>query len=190
MINLEKKQTISLEKISPSLNSIHVGLGWDAEDSNGNNIDCDVSVFMINENNKIPNEGCFVFYNNLTSTDGSVVHQGDNTTGDGDGDDEEIHIELNKVSSDIIQMIFVVTIHDAEKNNQDFSMVENAFIRIVNKVNNEELLRYDLTNEYQGHDSVQIGRLYFDSVEWHFESLGGDDYAFNGGLQTLLNIYN
>ncbi|MDC0643980.1 TerD family protein [Crocinitomicaceae bacterium] len=185
-INLEKGSSINLQKSNPGLQSLHIGLGWDAEDSNGNNIDCDVSVFMIDENNKIPGDGFFVFYNNLNSSDGSTVHQGDNTTGDGDGDDEVVHINLQSVDPRILQMIFVVTIHDAEKNGQDFSMVENAFIRVSNTESNEELCRYDLTESFSGSDSVQIGRVY-NSDGWSFEAMGD---GFSGGLGSLLGIYN
>ncbi|MCH1547550.1 MAG: TerD family protein [Flavobacteriaceae bacterium] len=186
-INLTKGNSINLEKENPGLNNVHVGLGWDAEDSNGNNIDCDVSVFMIDQNNKIPADRFFIFYNNLTSEDGSVIHQGDNTDGVGDGDDEEIHIELNKVSGDILQMMIVVTIHDADVNNQDFSMVENVFVRIVDKNTNTEICKYDLKDSFADMDSVQVGRIYRDGNQWSFEALA---QGFNGGLQSLLTVYN
>ncbi|MDB9931346.1 TerD family protein [Flavobacteriales bacterium] len=186
-INLEKGSSINLTKAEPGLSKLHIGLGWDAEDANGNAIDCDVSVFMINENNKIPGDGYFIFYNNLTSSDGSTVHQGDNTTGEGDGDDEEVKINLSSVDGSIIQMIFVVTIHDAEKNGQDFSMVENAFIRVSNDSSDEELCRYELTSAFSGSDSVEIGRVYRMGSEWEFEALGD---GYSGGLQALLGVYN
>jgi len=186
-INLTKSSTISLEKIDSSLKNIHVGLGWDAQDSNGNEIDCDVSVFMIDGNNKIPQDGFFVFYNNLKSADGAVIHQGDNRTGEGDGDDEEVHIDLSNVHPDILQMIFVVTIHEAQTNNQNFGMVKNAYIRILNKDNNKELCKYNLNNEFDDVDSVQIARIYKYENEWHFEALAG---GYSGGLGALLEIYN
>jgi len=186
-INLTKSQSIDLTKKDPSLNNLHIGLGWDATDATGNEIDCDVSVFMINEDNKILGDGYFVFYNNLTSGDGSIVHQGDNRTGEGEGDDEEVKINLSKVNSEVLQMIFVVTIHDADKNNQDFSMVKNAFIRILNDANGEEMCKYNLTESFNGSDSVQIGRVYFYDNLWHFEAMGD---GFSGGLGSLLSIYN
>ena len=185
-INLEKGNSINLEKEIDGLRNIHVGLGWDAEDSNGKEIDCDVSLFMIDENNKIPGEGFFVFYNNLKSSDGAVVHQGDNRTGEGEGDDEVLNIDLSNVSSNILQMIFVVTIHDAEKNNQDFSMVNNAFIRIIDLDSNTELCNYALNDQFSDADSIQIGRIYRYDNSWHFEAL---EQGFTGGLQTLLGIY-
>ena len=185
-INLEKSQSIDLTKPNPGLNQIGIGLGWDASDSNGNNIDCDVSVFMLDENNKIPGDGYFVFYNNLKSSDGSIVHQGDNTTGEGEGDDEVVLLNFGSVDSSILQMMFVVTIHDADKSGQDFSMVENSFIRIYNNDSGEELCRYNLTESFAGSDSVQIGRVY-NHDGWHFEALG---QGFTGGLGTLLSMYN
>ena len=186
-INLTKGKTIDLTKGSPELNSVHIGLGWDASDSNGKDIDCDVSVFMLNDQNKIPNDSSFVFYNNLKSGDGSVVHQGDNRTGEGEGDDEEVVIDLNKVSEDCLQMLFVVTIHEADTNAQDFSMVENAFIRVSNNLSGEELCRYELNESFSDSDSVQIGRVYRYDGEWNFEAMGD---GFSGGLQTLLDMYN
>jgi tellurium resistance protein TerD len=163
-------------------------LGWDAEDANGKAIDCDVSAFMINENNKLIADEFFVFYNNLISSDGSTIHQGDNTTGEGDGDDEEIKINLNKVDENVLQMMFVVTIHDADKNKQDFSVVNNAFIRVLDDNSKQELCRYDLASEFNGCDSVQIGRVFRMGSEWEFEALG--DEGFSGGLTELLKIYN
>jgi|TARA_B110000240_G_scaffold165404_1_gene186166 tellurium resistance protein TerD len=186
-INLEKSQSIDLTKSTVGLNNLGLGLGWDASDASGNNIDCDVSVFMLDSSNKIPGDGYFVFYNNLTSSDGSVVHQGDNTTGDGEGDDEVVHVNLGKVNSSVLQMLFVVTIHDAEKLNQDFSIVQNAFIRIYDNDSGEELCRYKLSENFGDADSVQIGRVYNHDGGWHFEAMG---IGFTGGLGTLLGAYN
>lgn len=186
-INLKKASSINLEKTVPSLKNIHVGLGWDAEDQNGKAIDCDVSLFMIDETNKLPQDGFFVFYNNLKSADGAVVHQGDNRTGEGEGDDEEIHIDLSCVHSDILQMMFVVTIHDAEVNNQNFGLIDNAFIRVVDKDTDKELCRYDLNSEFHDVDSVQIARIYKHEDQWHFGALAD---GFTGGLEELLKLYN
>ncbi|HAQ71557.1 MAG TPA: chemical-damaging agent resistance protein C [Flavobacteriales bacterium] len=186
-INLTKSTSIDLTKKNPGLNNLHVGLGWDASDSNGNDIDCDVSVFMLNDLNKIPNEGSFVFYNNLKSGDGSIVHQGDNRTGEGEGDDEEVIIDLAKVSENVLQMLFVVTIHEADSSGQDFSMVQNAFIRVSNNSTGEELCRYELNESFSDSDSVQIGRVYRYDEEWSFEAMGD---GFSGGLETLLDMYN
>lgn len=186
-INLEKGNTISLEKSSPGLTNIHVGLGWDVDDQHGVDIDCDVSVFMVNNDYKIPEEEFFVFFNNLKSKDGAVVHMGDNLTGEGEGDDEEVHINLAHVDDRVTQLLFVVTIHKAEENGLDFGMIENAFIRIENKDTKEELCRYSLSNDFDGYDSVQVGRVYRYEGDWHFEAMGD---GYSGGLATLLEMYN
>ena len=185
-INLEKKQTINLTKDVPTLNNVLVGLGWDESDGSVQEIDCDVSVFMLASDYKIPSEPYFVFYNNLTSADGSVIHQGDNTTGEGDGDDECIEINLSKVNPEIEQMMFVVTIHDAESRNQDFSNLDNSFIRICDNNSGEELCRFTLNDDFIGSDSVQIGRLYRSENEWGFEAMGD---PFHGGLSALIELY-
>jgi tellurium resistance protein TerD len=186
-INLEKGSSINLTKAEPGLANLHIGLGWDAEDANGNAIDCDVSVFMLDANGKIPGDGYFVFYNNLTSSDGSAVHQGDNTTGEGDGDDEEVKINLSQVDASILEMVFVVTIHNADKNGQDFSMVDNPFIRILNDDNQEELCRYNLDSSFASCDSVEIGHVYRNGSDWDF---GTKEKGYSGGLAGLLEVYN
>ena len=186
-INLEKNTSINLTKAEPGLSNLHIGLGWDAEDSNGNAIDCDVSVFMLDPNAKIPGDGFFVFYNNLTSSDGSTVHQGDNLDGSGDGDDEEVKINLSKVDSGVIELVFVVSIHDAGKLGQDFSMVKNPFIRVLNDSNNEELCRYNLDASFAGCDSVVIGNVYRSGNDWEFGTL---EAGYSGGLGGLLEVYN
>ena len=186
-INISKGSSINLSKSSPSLRYLHIGLGWDVNTSNDFEIDCDVSVFMLNDTNKIPADGFFVFYNNLKSQDNSVVHQGDNRTGEGDGDDEVITINLKNVDSSIEQMIFVVTIHESEIRKQNFSMIDNIFLRVYDLDANKELCRYDLSESFPECDSVQIGRIYFYESEWNFEALS---QGFDGGLATLLEIYN
>jgi len=186
-INLEKGSSINLDKQTSGINNLHIGLGWDEHDNNSEVIDCDVSVFMIDENNKIPGDGYFIFYNNLKSSDGSVVHQGDNRTGEGDGDDEVINIDLTKVDSSVVQMIFVVTIHDADNKNQSFSSIKNAFLRIVDLNTSNEICNYQLAEQFSEADSIQIGRMYRDNESWVFEAL---DQGFQGGLSTLLGMYN
>lgn len=186
-IELKKKQPIDLTKRAPGLRNIVAGLGWDSAEINGKPVDCDVSVFMLGNNGKIPADGYFVFYNNLTSEDGAVAHAGDSRTGDGDGDDESIGIDLAKISSDVMQLLFVVTIHEAQERAHQFANVSNAFIRVVNRSNGEELCRYNLTDEHAGSDSVLIGRLYRSGNEWAFEGMGD---AFSGGLETLLGLYS
>lgn len=184
--NLEKQQSFNLTEEVPTLNNIFVGLGWDESDGSGQELDADVSVFMLGVDHKIPADPYFVFYNNLTSADGSVVHQGDNRTGEGDGDDESINIDLSKVNPAIQQMMFVVTIHDAATRRQDFSHLKNSFIRICDNSSGNELCRFTLNEDFVGCDSVQIGRLYRSEDQWGFEAMGD---AFQGGLATLLGLY-
>lgn len=184
--NLEKKKPFDLTKKEPGLRNIVAGLGWDTNIVNGEEIDCDVSVFMLGENGKLPGEGFFVFFNQLKSEDGAVIHFGDNLTGAGDGDDESIEIDLPKVSQKIENIFFTVTIHKAEERGHHFGQVSNAFIRIYNKNNNAELCKFTLTDQFNGMDSVLISRLYRDGIDWKFEAMGD---AFAGGLDTLLGLY-
>jgi tellurium resistance protein TerD len=184
--DLEKKKPFDLTKREPGLRNIVAGLGWDSNVVNGENVDCDVSVFMLGENGKLPGDGFFVYFNQLKSEDGSVIHLGDNRTGAGEGDDESIEIELTAVSQKVIQLLFTVTIHKAEERAHHFGLVSNAFIRIYNKNNNNELCKFMLTDQFDGMDSVIIGRLFRDGNEWRFEAMG-DAYA--GGLQTLIGLY-
>jgi len=184
--DLEKQQSFNLTEEVPTLNNVFVGLGWDESDGTVQELDADVSVFMLGVDHKIPADPYFVFYNNLTSADGSVVHQGDNRNGEGDGDDECIDINLSKVNPAIQQMMFVVTIHDAAARRQDFSHLKNSFIRICDNASGNELCRFTLNDDFVGCDSVQIGRLYRSGDEWGFEAMGD---AFQGGLSTLLGLY-
>lgn len=186
-IVLEKKQKIDLKKGGAALNKVHIGLGWDPADGYSEEIDCDVSVFMLDENFKIPDDNYFVFYNNLKSGDSAVIHQGDNRTGDGDGDDEVVNIDLNQVSPSVLQLIFVVTIDGAEEKNQDFSNLSNSFLRICNLDTGEEFCRFTLNEKFSGYDSVQIGRVFRSDHEWAFEAMGD---PFQGGLGALVELYN
>lgn len=183
-IQLEKKKPFDLTKREPGLKRIFAGLGWDVAD--GHAADCDVSVFMLGENNRIPSEGYFVFYNNLESEDKSVRHSGDNRTGEGDGDDEVVNLDLGAVSSSVVQILFAVTIHDAEEKKQHFGIVQNARIRIVNTVSNIAICEYKLGEQFSDSDSMIIGRLFRDGAEWKFEAMGD---AFSGGLGALVGLY-
>lgn len=185
-INLEKKQKFDLTKNTPALKNVFVGLGWDPADGYNEEIDCDVSVFMVDNTFKIPEESFFIFYNNLKSGDGSVIHQGDNRTGEGEGDDECVNISLQNVNNQVEQMIFAVTIDEAKEKGQDFSNLDNSFIRICNNDNGEELCRFTLNKDFGSYDSVQIGRLFRDGDDWGFEAMGE---PFQGGLATLVNLY-
>jgi tellurium resistance protein TerD len=184
MINLEKKKTVNLSKQVPGLNQVKVGLSWDPT-SDGRSADADASLFLLNENGKIPSEGYFVFYNNPVSEDGSAVYSGDNRTGAGDGDDEEININLSSVSSNVVQIMIVVSIHNKEEGFH-FGNVLNSSVRVYNKVNGEILCQYQLAEAYNSCDSLILGRFYRSGSEWEFEALG---QAFEGGLAATVELY-
>ena len=172
-VNLIKGGRISLNKEAPGLKKILIGLGWDTNASDtGADFDLDASVFLLDSNAKVANEKDFVFYNNLSSSDGSVVHTGDNRTGEGDGDDESIKVDLSKISSSIKEIAIVVTIHEAAQRKQNFGMVRNAFIRLVNDETNTEIVRYDLEEDYSTETGLLFGRLYFKDNEWKFSAVG------------------
>ncbi|ANE32637.1 TerZ/TerD family protein [Campylobacter hyointestinalis subsp. hyointestinalis LMG 9260] len=172
-VNLTKGGRISLNKEAPGLKKILIGLGWDTNASDtGADFDLDASVFLLDSNAKVANERDFIFYNNLSSSDGSVVHTGDNRTGEGDGDDESIKVDLSKISSSIKEIAIVVTIHEAAQRKQNFGMVRNAFIRLVNDETNTEIVRYDLEEDYSTETGLLFGRLYFKDNEWKFSAVG------------------
>jgi tellurium resistance protein TerD len=185
MINLEKRKPFNLSKSAPSLSSIRIGLSWDESDLNGQSPDCDASVFMLAENGKIPDEGSFVFFNNLVSADGSIRHNGDNRTGAGDGDDETIDVTLGQVSKNVVQMLFVITIHNMDAG-FNFSNVRNASVRVYNSSTNAVICQYQLAESFPDCDSLIIGRLFRSGAEWEFEAMG---QAFGGGLQATVSQY-
>ncbi|MBE6860152.1 MAG: TerD family protein [Ruminococcus sp.] len=186
-INLTKGQKVDLTKGNPGLKKIMVGLGWDVNvfDS-GSAFDLDAAAFMLGANGKCPTENEFIFYGNLEHQSKSVKHLGDNLTGEGDGDDEQITIDLNTIPANVEKIAFTVTIYDAETRNQNFGQVSNSFIRIVNEENNEELIRYDLGEDFSIETAVVVGELYRHNGEWKFNAIGS---GFQGGLAALCNHY-
>lgn len=186
-INLSKGQKVDLTKGNPGLKSVMVGLGWDvnAFDS-GADFDLDAAAFMCGANGVCPTEKEFIFYGNLVHSTESVQHMGDNLTGGGDGDDEEIMIDLEKVPANIEKIAFTVTIYEAEKRRQNFGQVSNAFIRIVDSSNNTELIRYDLGEDFSIETAVVVGELYRNNGEWKFNAIGS---GFQGGLAALCGHY-
>ncbi len=186
-INLTKGQKVDLTKGNPGLKSVMVGLGWDinAFDS-GADFDLDAAAFMCGANGVCPTEKEFIFYGNLVHSTESVQHMGDNLTGGGDGDDEEIMIDLEKVPANIEKIVFTVTIYEAEKRRQNFGQVSNAFIRIVDSSNNTELIRYDLGEDFSIETAVVVGELYRNNGEWKFNAIGS---GFQGGLAALCGHY-
>ena len=186
-INLSKGQGISLTKEAPGINYAVVGLGWDINRTDSKSAyDLDASVFMLGANKKIPNSKYFIFYNNLESPDGSLKSLGDNRTGEGEGDDETIQIDLNKVDSGIAEILFVVTIHEANMRGQNFGQVKNSYICICDKDNNKEIARYELDEDFSTEASIEFGRLYKDNGEWRFEAVG---VGYSTELQSLVDKY-
>lgn len=186
-INLTKGQKVDLTKGKPSLKKIMVGLGWDVNDfDSGADFDLDASAFILGANGKCRTERNFVFYGNLEHPSGAVKHMGDNLTGEGEGDDEQILVDLNKVSADTEKIAFTVTIYDADKRRQNFGQVSNAFIRIVDESNDEELIRYDLGEDFSIETAVVVGELYKHNGEWKFNAIGS---GFQGGLAALCGHY-
>ena len=186
-INLSKGQKVDLTKGNPGLKNIMVGLGWDvnAFDS-GVDFDLDAGAFMLGADGKCPTDKEFVFYGNLKHASGSVNHMGDNLTGEGDGDDEQIQIDLSKVPANIEKIAFTVTIYDAETRHQNFGQVSNAFIRLVDEATNAELIRYDLGEDFSIETAVVVGELYRNNGEWKFNAIGS---GFQGGLAALCGYY-
>lgn len=180
-INLSKGGRVSLSKEVPGLSKILVGLGWDANSSDtGAEFDLDASVFLLGASGKVENDRNFVFYNNLTSAEGSVVHMGDNRTGAGEGDDEVIKIDLSKISQNVKEINIVVTIHEATSRRQNFGMVRNAFIRIVYENSGKEIARYDLEEDFSTETAVNFGKIYLKDAGWRFAATGS---GFKSGLE-------
>lgn len=187
MVNLVKGQKVELTKGNPSLVRINAGLGWDvnAYDS-GSAFDLDAEVFLLGANGRVMSDGDFVFYGNTTHSSGAVEHTGDNRDGAGDGDDETVKIDLSKIPSSVEKIEFTVTIYDAAIRNQNFGQVQNAFIRIYNADTNEELIRFDLTEEFSIETALVIGELYRYNGEWKFSAVGA---GYQGGLEALCRTY-
>lgn len=181
-VNLTKGGNVNLSKEAPTMTKAIAGLGWDARVTDGQAFDLDASVFLVGADGKVLSDQHFVFFNNAKSPDGSVVHQGDNRTGEGEGDDEQVKISLGTVPADVQKAIFAVTIYEAESRKQNFGMVSNAYIRIVNEDNNAEIARYDLSEDASTETAMVFGELYRHNGEWKFKAVG---QGFAGGLSAL-----
>ena len=179
---LQKGQNISLSQANATLNKLHVGLGWDKRDTKGAAFDLDASAFLLDTNDKVHSDADFIFYNQLMSACGSVRHTGDNRTGSGEGDDEVILVDLERVPADVQKVVFVVTIHEAKRRWQHFGMVQNAYIRIANAEDRKELVRYNLTEEASIAASMVFGELYRHKDEWKFKAIG---QGYAAGLKVL-----
>ena len=185
-IKLTKGGNISLSKEAPGLKSILVGLGWDTRSTDGEEFDLDASAFLLTSSGKVRSDQDFIFYNQLRSADGSVRHAGDNRTGEGAGDDEVIEIDLDKVPQDVDKVAVTVTIHDAEPRRQNFGMVSNAYIRVVNRDGDAEITRFDLSEDMSVETAMIFGELYRHSGEWKFKAIG---QGYAGGLGPLARNY-
>lgn len=188
-INLSKGQRISLEKASPGLKQIFIGLGWDVNVTDtGGDFDIDASMFLIDASEKLISDQHFIFYNNPISPDPdqSIQQRGDNRTGAGDGDDEIIDVNLTTVPSNIDKLIIAVTIHEADQRQQNFGQVSNAFVRIVNAENEQEVIRYDLTEDFSIETALIMAELYRKDGEWRMNAVGA---GYGGGLQALVDRY-
>jgi len=186
-INLSKGERINLAKEAPGLKNAGIGLGWDINATDtGTAFDLDASVFMLGANGKIPGEKYFVFYNNKESPNGSVQHLGDSRTGEGQGDDETVLVDLSKVDSSVEEIVLVVTIHEAETRRQNFGQVRNAFIRIYDTITGTEVTKYDLDEDFSRETAIEFGRLYKKDGEWRFQAVG---QGYNTGLQSFVDKY-
>ncbi len=186
-VSLKKGQKVDLTKTNPGLTNVLVGLGWDTNKyDGGHDFDLDAAAFMTKEDGKVTSDNDFIFYNNNKDAADSVMHLGDNLTGEGEGDDEQVKIVLDKVPQQTQKIAFTVTIHDAEARSQNFGQVSNAFIRIANEATGEELMRYDLSEDYSVETALVVAELYRHGAEWKFNAIGS---GFQGGLAALCNSF-
>ncbi len=186
-INLSKGGRVNLSKEAPSLKNAAIGLGWDVNATDtGSGFDLDASVFMLGVNGKIANDKYFVFYNNPQSPDGSAKHMGDSRTGEGAGDDETIQIDLSKVDASVQEIVFVVTIHEADARKQNFGQVRNSFIRIYDLSTEKEITKYELEEDFSTETAIEFGKLYKKDGEWRFQAVGN---GYKAGLQKFVDQY-
>ena len=185
-VSLKKGGNVSLTGSIPTLNSVKIGLGWEARETAGAEFDLDASLFMVGSSGKVRNDHDFIFYGQLDSPCKSIHHTGDNRTGDGDGDDEELHVFLDKVPMPIERLVVAVTIHDADNRGQNFGQVSEAFIRIVDLDSDTEIARFDLSEDYSTETAMVFGEVYRRNDEWKFRAVG---QGYSGGLDVLCGQY-
>lgn len=185
-VSLAKGGNVSLSKEAPNLTAVSVGLGWDVRSTTGADYDLDASALAINTNRRVVNDSFFVFYNNLRSPDGAIEHTGDNRTGEGEGDDEAITVDLKALSPDVDSIIFPVTIHEADTHGQSFGQVHGAFIRVVNRADGRELARYDLSEDASTETAMVFGEIYRRGGEWKFRAVG---QGYASGLAGIARDY-
>jgi len=185
-VSLSKGGNVSLTKAAPNLTAVTVGLGWDVRTTTGADFDLDASAIICNASGKVISDQHFVFFNNLRSPDGAVEHQGDNLTGSGEGDDEQVKVNLVGLPGEADKVVFTVSIYDAETRNQSFGQVQNAFIRVVNSADNNELARFDLTEDASTETAMVFGELYRNQAEWKFRAIG---QGYASGLRGIALDY-
>lgn len=185
-ITLQKGGNLSLSKADPTLKRILIGLGWDERATDGAEFDLDASAFMLTAQGKVRSDADFIYYNQLRSPEGAVEHTGDNRSGKGEGDDEVIKIDLDKIPAGVEKVVFTVTIHDAAARKQNFGQITNAFIRVVNEESNVEIVRYDLAEDYSTETAMVFGELYSHNGEWKFRAVG---QGYAGGLAAMCTQY-
>lgn len=185
-VSLSKGGNVSLSKEAPGLKAVAVGLGWDTRVTDGSAFDLDASVFVLGESGQVASDADFVFYNNKTAAGGAIEHQGDNTTGEGAGDDEVVKVALDRLPVTVSKMSFAVTIHEAEGRRQNFGMVSNAYIRVTNADGGTEIARYDLSEDASTETAMIFGELYRHGAEWKFKAIG---QGFAGGLGPLARSF-
>ncbi|MFJ4847654.1 MULTISPECIES: TerD family protein [unclassified Streptomyces] len=181
-VSLSKGGNVSLTKEAPGLTAVTVGLGWDVRTTTGTDFDLDASALLVNAESKVVSDKHFIFFNNLKSPEGSVEHTGDNLTGEGEGDDEQVKVNLATVPAEVSKIVFPVSIYDAESRQQSFGQVRNAFIRVVNQADNNELARYDLTEDASTETAMVFGELYRNGAEWKFRAVG---QGYASGLRGI-----
>ncbi len=185
-VSLSKGGNVSLSKEAPGLTAVNVGLGWDVNTFSGGEFDLDASAIVCGANGKVLSDAHFVFFNNLRSADGSVEHTGDNLTGEGEGDDEMIKVNLAAVPAEADKVVFAVSIYDADNRKQNFGAVRNAFIRVVNQANSSEIARYDLTEDASVETAMVFGELYKHGSEWKFKAVG---QGYASGLRGIASDF-
>lgn len=181
-VSLSKGGNVSLSKEAPGLKAVIVGLGWNARSTDGAPFDLDASAFLLNEAGRVRSDSDFIFYNNREGAQGTVKHLGDNRTGQGEGDDEQVSLQLDTMPIDVAKVAFTVTIHDAEGRRQNFGMVAKAYIRVLNKDGGAEIARYDLSEDASTETAMIFGEVYRNGSEWKFKAVG---QGYAGGLGTL-----
>ena len=185
-VSLSKGGNVSLSKEAPGLKSIVIGLGWQPKVTDGAAFDLDASAFILGDSGKVLSDKHFIFYGETKTADGSVEHTGDNRTGEGDGDDEQIKIDLTKLPAEASKVAFVVTIHEATERSQNFGQVGGAFIRVLNGVGQAEITRFDLGEDYSTETAMIFGELYKNGAEWKFKAVG---QGYEGGLAKAAGEY-